>query len=645
LATINKATRDILVTQALKEIQFARQYKQGKISNWQKNETLYYASKKVTDDSRANIELGRAQEFVHTLMSKTADTLSFNFIKRKNSQLKKVKRLNSLRVQDQNDGDWDMKDSAGKKQSFIYGRTIFSYYADSPDDEYQSHMDPIDVYDFLIDPSAGGIDIDIARYLGNYGVIKSRQELTEGSKGNNSIYIKSEVGTLLEGGGYASDVKNQEETNKKARIYDTNVTNSNKEVGDPDKFKFWQWYTTYKGERYYLLLNESGSAAIRVELLSDLFPVVKKLNNPMWPFWTYAAFIDLTEFWTPSYLDYVREIFMGQAVSINQSMDNSEQINKPTKLVDVSMVEDLSSLKYKRGGGYILVKGATDVAKAVQNLQVPAINTPLLVYDKLEAIQEKASGVNASAKGSSGEKLLGVYEGNQENTADRFALFNKSCSYGYKRFSKLYELGVRDNLTKKIAIEMLGPDGIETEMVSRRDIFGKDDEFGVLVESARSQTILSENTKKTKLQFLSLNATNPKQNQTKAYEISALIAGFDEETIRQLTDTTVFGDEDIMSEADRDIEELLEGKRIKPNQAANTAYKQKFVTYLRDHEEDMDIDQFKVFANYILLLDPIITRNMVTDANTAAAKMAAEGATTAVPTAPVVQAKPIISGQ
>ena len=38
---------------------------------------------------------------------------------------------------------------------------------------------------------------------------------------------------------------------------------------------------------------------IRVEPLSEIF------ESNLYPFWTWAAFPDLTEFWTPSYCDYV----------------------------------------------------------------------------------------------------------------------------------------------------------------------------------------------------------------------------------------------------------------------------------------------------------------------------------------------------
>ena len=87
-------------------------------------------------------------------------------------------------------------------------------------------------------------------------------------------------------------------------------------------------------------------------------------------------------------------------------------------------------------------------------------------------------------------------------------LLNKSYSFGYNRFAKLLEAGVREHLIKKVAVDILGPNGVEIIDVSRRDIFRKNDDVGVLVESSDAETALSEVAKRTKLTFLSNNSQN-----------------------------------------------------------------------------------------------------------------------------------------
>ena len=98
---IKRNLKDDIAKQALTSIAFARRHKAGKISNWQKNEEMYYQKKKPTVANRANVSLGRMQEFVHTLWSKIDNPLIFKFTKRKESQLKRVNLLNSLRQSDE----------------------------------------------------------------------------------------------------------------------------------------------------------------------------------------------------------------------------------------------------------------------------------------------------------------------------------------------------------------------------------------------------------------------------------------------------------------------------------------------------------------------------------------------------------------
>lgn len=605
---MNYETRQKIIAQALKEIEFARNFKQGKVTNWKMNEALYYGRKIPQDTSRANVDLGQMASFVHTILSKIDNPLIFKFTKRKNSQLNRVKLLNALRVSDQEKDNWDIKDIVGKKQAVIYGRAIYSYYADSENGEYCSHLENVDVYDFLVDPSAGGIDLENAEYLGRYGVVKTKSQLKKGVK--DKIYLKTETERLIEGNSNATETP-QEEVNKQARTYDQNVWLKQKQIAGSDKFKFWQWYTTYEGERYYLLLQEDGATAVRVEKLKDIF------TSNMWPFWAWAAFPDLTEFWTQSFCDYVREIFMAQAVSINQMLDNAEMVNKPQKVVNIGAIENLAELKYRRDG-YIKVKKDFDANKAIQTLQIPSINTPLQVFSALDNIQEKASGVTAGAQGAaennSGAKAT-IYEGNQANAADRFGFLNKSYSFGYKRMAKLYEWGIKEHLLKKVAVEILGPEGVEIKMISKRDIYRKNEEFGCLIESSNAELALSEEEKAMKMTFLANNAQNPIQNPQKAYEIQASIAGFDDDTIRQLQDSGDFGSAKIVSEAERDIERILDGEIISINPGANTAYKQKFVDYMKDHQEDINKEQFEKLVLYIESLDDVIMRNMISDAN------------------------------
>lgn len=592
---VSKELRDKVVAQALTEIEFARRHKRGKVQNWKLNEDLYYGNKKKTDEARANVDLGQMQEFVHTLLSKIDKPLTFKFTKRKESQLKRVARLNALKDADADTGAWDIKDMVGKKQMVIYGRAIFFYAAESSAG-YRSNLENCDVYDFLIDPSAGGVDVERARNLGRYGIVKDRYEL-EGNKN----YISTEVKALLEGKGNNTE-RPQEELDKQNRTYANKHTSGQKEMSTDDKFIFWEWFTTYKGVRYYLLLSETGGKAIKVCPLTDLF------ESNLWPCFTYAAYPDLTEFWTPSPCDYVRDLIMAQNVSINQMLDNGERINRPQRIVDVSAIKNLAELKYRRDG-YIKAQPGT-TATAVKIVETPAITTPLNVFDKLEGIKRQASGVTGEALGvADTDGRATIYEGNQANTADRFGLFDKSYSFAYKRLAKLYEHGVNEHLTKKVAVDIIGPDGIEQERISRSDIFRKNDEFGLLIESSNSELSLSAQKKRTQTAFFTALLNRQDVNQKFVIEKLGTINDVSADDIRQLLDVDEYGDAVVLSEAERDIEDIIDGKTIRPNRLANAAYKQRFVNFMDDHEEDLDEETMRRMLQYVRSLDEIIVAN------------------------------------
>lgn len=614
-----------LVDQAVNEIAFARRYKQPRVSFWQKNEDMYYGRKKVYDDSAmANVELGKMASFVDTVLSKIDSPLTFEYEKQAHVDSKKAKLANALKDREANKGDWNFKDLLGKKQAIMYGRAIYSMYSDSIDG-YQSHLENVDVYDFLIDPNAGGYDIEKAYYLGRAGIIKTRKQLKDGD------YIPSEVKKVLGGGGSNLTI-NQEELNKQNRYSDTGSI-STRILYNPDQFYFFEWFTTDEnGERWYLLMQETG-ACIRMEKLKDMF------ENGKYPFWTWAIYADLTEFWTPSMCDYVREIFMAQSVSINQMLDNADKRNKPQRVYNPDALVSEADMNFKRNGK-VRIKPGFNVNDVFTTVQVPEINTPIEVYNILDTIQQTESGVTSAARGVADEDKVTIYEGNLAQAADRFGLKNKSYAQGYKRMGELFWCGAMEFLNKKTAVKILGPDGLEkTVFVGKKDIKPEND-FNILIKSSNAEAQSDAVDKKNKLTFLSTYRGDQTVNQKKLFEVTAEISGLDADTIRALQDTSDYGESDLMAEADRDILDLINKKVIEPNMNANNAYRKRVVNYMSDHMEDMDTDQWLLFTDYVTQLEPIVTRNQVDQLQNVLAKEGKRASPTAID-----EVQPLVNGQ
>jgi hypothetical protein len=609
-------TRDALAKQALKEIDYSYRYKKSRMSSWNMNEAMMSPDKVGSEGklpyggyenkgaNMAQVPLFKMHGFVHTILSKIDNPLTFKYVKGSSADLTKAKLMNAIKEKDANLGRWNFKDLMGKRDAAIYGRAIYLYLTRNDKGAYKSLLNLIDPKDFLIDPDVGGLcteeedgsGVEKALYLGWWNTKLTRAQLLQGVK--DGIYYKPVVQGILDGG-----------TNNITKTEQDVDRDNRKPSGAPrerfrneNQFIFYTWITTDENDdRYYLVLTPSGDC-IRCEPWTDI------RKSGKYPIWTWAAFPDPREFWTPSYCDYARYIFMAQEKSINQSLDNSEQINRPQTVINVDYVRNLSQVRYKRDG-YIEIEGATDVNKVIQTRQTPPIQAPFMVYDKLEEIVEVESGVTADMKGTSNENTLGVYEGNLQQAGDRFGLLNKSYAEGYYRFAVLHKEGVMQDLKKKMAVRVLGPMGLQIEMVSARDLKPFQDDYDIMVESSMAEAQSNLADSKNKLTFLGAYKGDQNVNQRLLFETQAEIAGFDTDTVRRLLNTRDDGTEDIISEAEEAFEIIVGGGQAPIYKDANTAFMQWLNDLSEKYDTVIDHNEHMAIYAYIEKMWPIVEKN------------------------------------
>lgn len=609
---INKTIRDAISAQCIDEIAFARNARRPRLAKWWANEDLYYSNKKVTSDERTNVNLNEAQGFVQTFLAKINVPFNFKFVKGEEADLKAAQVTNAIKDKDHKIGKWNFKALVARVQLIIYGRYVFEYHADSVNG-YKSHLSNVDVYQFLIDPSCGGLDIEKAFYMGRGNILKDKKNIKDGIKAG--IYLKTEGNELISGSGNLT-AQTPEDVDSGNRW--VTLTTNDRVIERPDQWKFWEWYTTYEGERYYVLITEDGGKAIRIEKLVDIF------KSDKFPFFTAAAYPDLTEFWTPSPLDGVREAIMAKAVSINQMLDNGEAINRPMKAFDVDAIKNPALLKYRKDG-LIPVKGGTDINKAVQFFPTAPIQTAIQVYDKLSEIININSGVTDGAKGQAIETQVGIYEGNQAAIADRFSLISDSEADAQQRFAELYLAGLDEHMNTKMAVEMIGIEGVEFAEISKKDLKRKSN-FDIVVMTAGQEETAQNQDKRNKLTFLSAKGNDQSgiYNKKVLGEMEATIAGFNYDEIKYMLDTKTEGTSELMAECAEDIQEMLSGKYIEVNDMANTAYQQKMKDYMRDEKEYMmkHPETASLIWDYLERLQPVVIANMTADMDK---QLAAEG--------------------
>ncbi len=620
MALAHYKKRDELAKQALKEIDYSYRYKKARMSSWNKNEDMMNPDKSggsavispyggstyqaQQGDTRAQVPLYKMHGYVHTILSKIDSPLTFKYVKGESADLKKAKLMNAIKDKDSKVGRWNFKDIMGKRDAAIYGRAIYLYLTRNDKGQYRSILNLIDPKDFLVDPDVGGLTteeedgsgVEKAAYLGWWNTKLTKAQLTKGIK--EGIYYKKVIEDLIDGG-----------TNSKTKTNQDTDRDNRKASGTPrerfkneNQFIFYTWITTDDNdERYYLVLTPSGDC-IRCEKWTEI------RKSGKYPIWTWAAFPDPREFWTPSYCDFVRGIFQAQEKSINQSLDNSEQINRPQTAVNVDYVRNLAQVRYRKDG-YIEIEGNVDVNRVLQTRQTPPIEGPFKVYDKLEQIAESESGVTSDVKGASEEDTLGIYEGNLMQAGDRFGLLNKSYAEGYYRFAVLHKEGVMQDLKKKTAVQILGPMGLEIEMVSSRDLKPFQNDYDILVESsiAEAQSNLADS--KNKLTFLGGYKGDQNINQKVLFETQATIAGVDDDTIKRLLDTSDYDAIEVVAQADEAFQLIIGGDKAPLFKDANTAFLQRLHDLSDKYDHELTSEQHAAVFSYIDEITPIVEKN------------------------------------
>lgn len=595
-----RITDEELISQVIKEYDNALEFRQPRIEDWHANEDMLYGRKPKTLSKRSNIDLRLMKGFEDTLLAKIKNAAIIKFGHTEEADLRKAKKITALWELESSPTkqDWEFKDLLQKKLALPTGRAIDKIFAITP---YKHFREIIDSYDFLIDPMAGGYDIEKARYCGQYNIFISKHKLQ-----NNKKYDKARVEELIssysESGNPINDNDNKEKANRFA-ILGLNTENYN-DTKD-GYYKLVEWYTTVEGKRWNVLFNRERRIIIYKKPLVELIGIYEDgEDNPLYPFSSWAYFPDYFNFWSQSPMDIVRENFQTRNIVINQAIDNNEAKNKPMKAYDPNIYKDPSKLEYQPDR-LVPVANNGDPARGLFIFPANDIYDPKVLNDMLEDIAAKVSGITPAGQGQEvKDQKVGIYYGNQQEVASRMDTFEKSYSRANMRNALLYLNGLKDHLDEEMAVKMIGENGVEWDKITKEDLT----EFDITITGGSTEAALNALKAKQKAEFVARHLVNQIINQKALTEADAVNSGFSPDEIRKLFDKDDATDE-MLSKASQDIQKLLEGEKLLPYLKANTAYMQKILDFMMDN--DMTPAQDKKFMAYLVQLQPIAIRNMV----------------------------------
>jgi hypothetical protein len=197
---------------------------------------------------------------------------------------------------------------------------------------------------------------------------------------------------------------------------------------------------------------------------------------------------------------------------------------------------------------------------------------------------------------------------------------NKSYAEGYYRFAVLHKEGVMQDLKKKTAVQILGPMGLEIEMVTSRDLKPYQNDYDILVESSSAEAQTNAAESKNKITFLSVYKGDQTINQKVLFETQAAIAGVDDDTVKRLLDTSDYDAIEVIAQADEAFQLLIGGHKAPLYKDANTAFLQRLHDLSDKFDHELTPEQHAVVFAYIEQITPIVEQNAARSVVAQAAK-------------------------
>lgn len=583
------------------------QYKQGRIVDWHATEDLYFGRTKKPLKGRFNVPLPVMSGFIDTLLSKIDEPPILKYKPSSEADFRATQKVQAFwdSQSKAEDNDFDSKDIDGKKLACFYGRAIFKCFAES-DPKFRFYLINTDPYDFYVDPAGGG-NLEMARYLGEDNVYKSKSQLIEGAK--SGFYDKETVQQLVDGL-IENTLRNDQDVqnNKANRFAALGLSNTMHNFQGEGMMRFIESGTIINGVRYYVLWNYETGLPIRCLPLKEVF----KSNLWWWVSW--ATNRDNFNFWSKAPADDIRPIAEAMKILANQELDNRQKRNFGQRAYDPAIFPDGAKLEYQPDGLVAITSGsskAQEISRGIFQFETPELNGTLNLVTWLDNFAGQKTGITADTQGQSEESKVGIYQGNIQQVADRLGLYNKSYVKCHAAIGRRFVWGTHEHLGSKQAVRIIGENGVQWDYLKGREI---DPEMDIFVESSGSELQMNEALKQRKAEALDKIASNQAlaQGVNKKWTIEQMLltAGYTDEEVRVAQDIENNGNREILARASEAIEDICKNKTKKPKlfRGATTGFQQKIVDFAMDNT-DGDLPLFNALMDYAMAHNELVAAN------------------------------------
>lgn len=604
---------DKLTAVALRQLQISWLFKQPRITKIRDFRRLYNTQLLPKLRTQFNVPLPVFSGMIDTLQADLNDTLVIKYGHTDPADWKAVEKLNSAIEQESTDmrpgAKWAGKFREYRFEKIITGRGIAKHTAGN-DGGFHSEFEVVTFEDFFFEPT-GGKDLDNHLFCGQQNIWRSAYQLKEGA--DNGIYDKKQVETLISNGGGS--------VWKRAGLWDSmhDIGNrfsplnlnaeTNNYVGEV-MFGLVEWVLTYEGKRWRILFEPYTGIWVQFEKNIDL------ISSDALPWISSASHPDSKNFASKGFSDDLYPVADSIITLFNQDLTNRQKRNLNAKAYDREMFKDVGKLDEAQYRPDALVpadtkNGAKRISEGIFAFETPALTGTVDLIEWLEADTGKNLGVTDLQQGGSqaATKKVGVTFAELGQISKRLEFTSAPFQEMGMQLGDRFLAALKDYMTEPIAIQLLGENGIEWDVLKRIDLNTKR-ALKISVSAKGISEARNDVAASKKTAALGALAMSPNINQVTRDEMVLREAGFTEADIAILMDTSNHTDKETMAEVSAAIQEIvLRGKMPKTNYNADLFFLKRLANFAKQHQDTLSKKKFDMLIEYMNMHQQIAADN------------------------------------
>ena len=613
---IEKSLANKLVGIAIKQLYTCDNFKKPRLEKIEKYEAAYNGEVKAKMRITFNAPFPVLSGLVDTLMADFDDPISLQFKENDPADYNAIKKVNAawLNQKDMLDTDlmWDMKLRWDRRNAIMTGRGIQEYFIES-DPDFRQHFEVIKLKDFIFEPKGGG-HLENHLFVGVKNYERTASQIQEAV--DNGYYDAEEWQKL-------KDVHNNTDYKPDTSVDLVNSYLANfKSLGlDPESnnyigenvFKLVKLCLTHEGKRYFIVFDPYSQIPLRAELLSDI------TESNLYPWTSWATHEESENFLSKSYCDDFYPIHDTIATLISQELTNRGKQNVNARAYDPEMFPDVAKLDEASYRMDALVPintqgGTRKIGDGLYEFKVSELNGTIELANWMQSELSKNTGVYEIQSSGAGKGKANVQYSLLQQAQKRLSYKAHSYSQCYTEIGLRYLWGLKEHMPSKMMVQLSGTEGYGWDELRRNEInFKKKPNIKIINQTEQDKiNVLGKDQKIQAIKDLIGNeALMQTLNPKKLSEIMLRdIGGWGDQDIFELMDTQSFASKNIMTEADKAIQEMTKGKKPDICYIANIAFLQKVFNFEKTHHLTLG-DKSLLFHDYIIEMAPIVMENTI----------------------------------